>query len=132
VALGVLVTPLTAAVLAAVGDADLGEASAISDVAARLGGAVLIALVPALIGVHAGRGLAQALAQGYTSAMIVLAGLSLAAAAITMVFVREHRADAPRFGLPMPYHGCPLPDPGPQHARVPAAAPPGPRHTSPG
>jgi EmrB/QacA subfamily drug resistance transporter len=131
VALGVLVTPLTAAVLAAVGDADLGEASAISDVAARLGGAVLIALVPALIGVHAGGGLAQALAQGYTPAMIVLAGLSLAAAAITVVFVREHRADAPRFGLPMPYHGCPLPDPGPQHARVPAAAP-GPGHASPG
>ena len=39
--LGLTVTPLTAAVLAAVSDADLGEASAISDVASRLGGAVM-------------------------------------------------------------------------------------------
>jgi EmrB/QacA subfamily drug resistance transporter len=38
IGLGLTVTPLTAAVLAAVSDADLGEASAISDVAARLGG----------------------------------------------------------------------------------------------
>jgi len=63
--LGLVVTPLTAAVLAAVSDLDLGEASAISDVAARLGGALMIALVPALVGVQAGRGLAEALAQGY-------------------------------------------------------------------
>ncbi len=38
VGLGLAVTPLTAAVLAAVDGSDLGEASAINDVAARWGG----------------------------------------------------------------------------------------------
>ncbi len=41
--IGLAVTPLTAAVLAAVGDADLGEASAINDAASRVGGVVAIA-----------------------------------------------------------------------------------------
>ena len=50
--LGLAVTPLTAAVLAAVGDADLGEASAINDAASRVGGVIAIALVPLLIGVE--------------------------------------------------------------------------------
>ncbi len=38
--LGLSVTPLTAAVLAAVGDADLGEAAAINDAASRVGAAI--------------------------------------------------------------------------------------------
>ncbi len=38
VGLGLAVTPLTAAVLVAVDGSDLGEASAINDVAARWGG----------------------------------------------------------------------------------------------
>jgi EmrB/QacA subfamily drug resistance transporter len=113
VGLGLTVTPLTAAVLAAVGDGDLGEASAISDVASRLGGAVLTALVPVLIGVHAGRGLGPALVQGYRPAMIVLAVLCAAAAVISAVFVRTGRpatAPAPaRFAPPAPFHGCALP-----------------------
>jgi EmrB/QacA subfamily drug resistance transporter len=122
-ALGLLVTPLTAAVLAAVGDGDLGEASAISDVAARLGGAVMIALVPALLGVHAGLTVAQALVHGYTPAMIVLAMLSAAAAVITVVFVRDHRAEVPRFAPPPPYHGCALPDDGTTDRRLVTSAP---------
>ena len=63
---GVAVTPLTAAVLAAVSDADLGEASAINDAASRVGG--VIAIVPALIGASGGRSLAGALAHGYQPA----------------------------------------------------------------
>ena len=47
-------TPLTAAVLDAVGDADLGEASAINDAASRVGGVIAVALVPLLIGITAG------------------------------------------------------------------------------
>jgi EmrB/QacA subfamily drug resistance transporter len=112
VGLGLTVTPLTAAVLAAVDDGDLGEASAISDVASRLGGAVLIALVPVLIGVHAGRGLGQALVHGYQPAMIVLAALCAAAAVTSAVFVRDGRRTAPapaRFAPPAPFHGCALP-----------------------
>ena len=44
---GLAVTPLTAAVLAAVDDADLGEASAVNDAASRVGAVIAIALVPA-------------------------------------------------------------------------------------
>ena len=113
--LGVTVTPLTAAVLAAVTDTDLGEASAISDVASRLGGAVMTALVPVLIGVHAGQSLGGALQSGYRPAMIVLTGLCLLAAAISVVFVRDGRTAPSRFAPPAPYHGCSLPDPCSDH-----------------
>jgi EmrB/QacA subfamily drug resistance transporter len=111
--LGLTVTPLTAAVLAAVADPDLGEATAISDVASRLGGAVMIALVPVLIGVRAGDGLAGTLVSGYRPAMIVLAGLALAAAVVSAVYVRDTRVAGPSFAPPAPFHGCALPDPGP-------------------
>jgi len=110
VGLGLLVTPLTAAVLAAVSDADLGEASAISDVAARLGGAILVALVPALIGVRAGRGLPEALLSGYRPGMILLAALGVVAALISAIFVQDSRTPGPRFAPPAPFHGCALPD----------------------
>jgi EmrB/QacA subfamily drug resistance transporter len=110
--LGLTVTPLTAAVLAAVSDGDLGEASAISDVASRLGGALMTALVPVLVGVQAGRGLADALADGYRPAMFVLAGLCVVAAAISASSVRDSRSAVPAFAPPAPFHGCALPDPG--------------------
>jgi MFS family permease len=110
--LGLAVTPLTAAVLAAVSDADLGEASAISDVASRLGGAIMTALVPVLIGVQAGRGLTEALAHGYRPAMIVLSALCVVAAVISAIYVQDSRAAIPAFAPPAPYHGCALPDPG--------------------
>jgi hypothetical protein len=106
------VPSLTAAVLAAVTDADLGEASAISDVAARLGGAIMTALVPVLIGVQVGRGLDAALVSGYRPAMAVLTGLCVVAAAISAVFVRDCRTAPPRFAAPAPYHGCALPHTG--------------------
>jgi MFS family permease len=110
--LGLAVSPLTAAVLAAVSDADLGEASAVSDVAARLGGAVMTALVPVLIGVQAGRGLTEALLHGYRPAMLVLTGLCVLAAVISAIYVQDCRTAGPAFAAPAPYHGCALPDPG--------------------
>jgi MFS family permease len=110
IGLGLTVTPLTAAVLAAVRDTDLGEASAISDVAARLGGAVLTALVPVLIGVRADQGLAAALENGFRPAMIVLTVLCVVAAAISAVFVRDGHTAPTRFAAPAPFHGCALPD----------------------
>src|ERR671930_1892585 len=84
--IGLTVAPLTAGVLAAVDDTDLGEASAINDAASRVGGVVLIALVPALLGTGTA-GLAQSLATGYQTAMLIMAGLSLLAALITALFV---------------------------------------------
>lgn len=112
IGLGLTVTPLTAAVLAAVADPELGEASAVSDVAARLGGAVMIALVPALIGVGPGRGLMEAVGDGYARAMVVLAALCAVAATVCAVFVRDGTAAPVRFGPPAPQHGCSLPDVG--------------------
>jgi hypothetical protein len=112
--LGLTVTPLTAAVLAAVSDADLGEASAISDVASRLGGAILTALVPVLIGVQAGRGLTEALADGYRPAMVVLTGLCVVAAVISGIYVQDGRTAGAAFAPPAPYHGCALVDPNPR------------------
>jgi EmrB/QacA subfamily drug resistance transporter len=123
VGLGLVVTPLTAAVLAAVTDADLGEASAISDVASRLGGAVMIALVPLIVGVHAGRGLAEAIGDGFGPAMIILAGVCVLAAVITAIFVQDGRRVPSRFPLPAPYHGCALPDTGPADRLPDATAP---------
>jgi EmrB/QacA subfamily drug resistance transporter len=113
--LGVAVTPLTAAVLAAVGDADQGEASGVNDASARIGGVIVIALVPALIGATGGRSYAHALVGGYRPAMIVMAALCVAAALVTAVFVSDSRARARRVVPRAPDAGCAVP--------VPAAAP---------
>ena len=107
VGLGLAVTPLTAAVLDAVGDADLGEASAINDAASRVGGVLAVALVPVLIGVSAGAGLADALATGYEPAMIVIGGLCAAGALIALLFVSDKPRVAPRMAAPD--RGCALP-----------------------
>ena len=100
VGLGLMVTPLTAAVLAAVGDSDLGEASAINDAAARVGAVVLVALVPALIGLGAGSSLADALTHGYRQAMIAIGGLCVAAALVAWLFATDRAAVAARNGAP--------------------------------
>jgi MFS family permease len=104
--LGLAVTPLTAAVLAAVTDPDLAEAAAVNDAAARIGALVAVALVPTLIGATGGGGLARALADGYQPAMIVVAGICVAAAVITALFVSDDRALAPALAPPAPLHGC--------------------------
>jgi EmrB/QacA subfamily drug resistance transporter len=107
--LGLTVTPLTAAVLAAVGDADLGEASAINDASARVGAVVAIAVVPVLIGVGAGSGLADSLTNGYQPAMLVIGAVCAAGAVIAGIFVSDERVAAPRLAPPAPYQGCALP-----------------------
>jgi predicted MFS family arabinose efflux permease len=104
--LGLSVTPLTAAVLAAVGDADLGEAAAINDAASRVGAAIAIAVVPALIGATVGTSFTDALVDGYQPAMVALAGASILAALITAAFVSDDRAPAPLLALQAPHHGC--------------------------
>ncbi|MBK4347128.1 MFS transporter [Lacisediminihabitans changchengi] len=91
---GLLVTPLTASVLAAVRDADLGEASAINDGASRVGALLVTALVPVLIGSTGGMELALAVDRGYSSAMIVMAVLAAASAVVTGIFVSNARGAA--------------------------------------
>jgi EmrB/QacA subfamily drug resistance transporter len=117
--MGLAVTPLTAAVLAAVEDADLGEASAINDATSRLGGVIAIAVVPALIGAGGGT-LARALSRGYQPAMVALGGLCAAAALFTALFVADERTEAPRIAPPAPHHGCALATGERRSARDPA------------
>jgi EmrB/QacA subfamily drug resistance transporter len=94
--LGVSVTPLTAAVLAAVRDVDLGEASAINDTASRIGGVIAVAIAPALIGWGGGRSLADALVRGFEPAMIAMGGLCIAGAVLTAVLVSDERTVGPQ------------------------------------
>ncbi|WP_433729687.1 DHA2 family efflux MFS transporter permease subunit [Actinoplanes sp. CA-051413] len=109
--IGLAVAPLTAGVLAAVDDSDLGEASAINDAASRVGGVVLVALVPALLGAGGAPGLAQPLAANYQSAMLVMAGLTVAAAALTALLVPSRRSTG-QHAAPNPrLHTCAAPEP---------------------
>ncbi|WP_432936341.1 MFS transporter [Kribbella sp. CA-253562] len=108
--LGLAVAPLTAAVLAAVDDSDLGEASAINDAASRVGGVILVALVPALLGAGGSRDLVQPLAGNYRTAMLVLAGLAIVSAVVTSVFVASGRRPSARVpAAPPRVHGCAVP-----------------------
>jgi hypothetical protein len=101
------VAPLTAGVLAAVSDADLGEASAINDAASRVGGVVVIALVPVLLRAGTAGDLGQPLAHGYRTAMLAMAGLTLAAAAIAALFVSQGRLPVPQWTVVTPrVSGC--------------------------
>ena len=101
--------PLTAGVLAAVDDGDLGEASGINDAASRIGGVVVIALVPVLLGAGRSTSLAHPLAANYQSAMLVMAGLSVLAALITAVFVPAGRNLAKLPASDPRVHGCAAP-----------------------
>jgi len=107
--IGLAVTPLTAGVLAAVDDSDLGEASSINDAASRIGGVVVIALVPVLLGAGQSASLAAPLAANYQTAMLVMAGLTVAAALITAVFVPSGRAVGRQRVVDPRVHGCAVP-----------------------
>lgn len=110
--IGLAVAPLTAGVLAAVDDADLGEASAINDAASRVGGVVMVALVPILLGAGAAKSLSEPLADGFSDAMRVMAGLCLLAGVITIAFVSRVQTPHRRLPAPSPRVGvCRLPDP---------------------
>jgi EmrB/QacA subfamily drug resistance transporter len=122
--LGLTVTPLTAAVLSAVSDADLGEASAVNDAAARLGAVIAVAAVPALIGAARGPDLADSLAHGYQPAMLILGGVCVVAALITGVLVSNgRRVTPPVLGVPAPHRGCALPVPDGERAPGPSLTP---------
>jgi Na+/melibiose symporter-like transporter len=120
---GLLVTPLTSAVLAAVSDADLGEASAINDGASRVGALLVTALVPLLIAGSGGGGLTSAVQGGYQAAMIVMGALCVLSAIVAAIFVsnaRAAKAVAAQPLVPAPrINTCALPDVG---RRIPEGA----------
>ncbi|TCO42342.1 EmrB/QacA subfamily drug resistance transporter [Kribbella antiqua] len=110
--IGLTVAPLTAGVLAAVDDSELGEASAINDAASRVGGVIMIALVPALLGAGTSHDLVRPLAANYQAAMLVMAALSVSAAVITTLFVSRGRTPVRKLPAAAPrIHGCAVPTP---------------------
>ena len=113
--LSTLVAPLTAAVLGAVPDEFGGVASAVNNSVARVAGLLATASLPALLGAAASESLAGApLLAGFHTAMLASAGLCLAGAAVTFLFVRGG-AKVEAVHHPSPGHGCTQ-----AHAKQPA------------
>lgn len=83
--LGMLVAPLTAAVLGAAPDQLKGVAAAFNNAVARVAGLIAVALLPLAAGVAGLQNVAgPALVQGYARATTICAGLCFAAAAIAL------------------------------------------------
>lgn len=90
--------------------------------ASRIGGVVVIALVPVLIGAVGGTSLTRALTHGYQPAMIIMGGLCVAAALITALFVTNGRTTGSQIVPRAPEGGCAVACPQPAAATTPPPA----------
>jgi EmrB/QacA subfamily drug resistance transporter len=87
--LALTVAPLTAAVLASVGDAFTGVASGVNNAAARLAGLLAVASLPALAGISGAGSMAAGLDRGFTDAMWISAAVCACGGIVAAVLVRD-------------------------------------------
>jgi EmrB/QacA subfamily drug resistance transporter len=105
------VAPLTASVMGSVEPDRVSTGSGVNNAVARTGGLIAVAFVPAVSGLTGAVG-PEATTDAYRTAMIVVAGLALAAAAVSAVGLRTPRQRRSAREVICPVDGTPLqPDP---------------------
>jgi hypothetical protein len=108
IGMAITVAPLTAAVLAAVGDDRAGTASGINNAAARLAGLLAIAALPAVTGISNAPSLGAGLDHGYGPALLVAGGITAAGGLIAALTVRA-TASVPSLIQASPFQACQYP-----------------------
>src|SRR5258706_6361366 len=89
VGMALTVAPLTAAVLASVGDEMTGVPSGVNNAVARLAGLLAVAALPALAGISTGESMAMGLNEGFATALRISAAVTAAGGVIAALVVRE-------------------------------------------
>lgn len=99
------VAPLTAAVLASVGDEMTGVASGVNNAVARLAGLLAVAGLPALAGIATDGSVGASLDHGYATALRIAAFVTSFGGVVAALLVRETSRvrTAPH---PSPFHAC--------------------------
>ena len=104
--LGLLVAPLTSAVLAAAESGRTGVASGVNNAIARLAGLLATTLLPLIVGIGGLEDVASPVfVAGFRRAMWIAAGLCVAASGVAWLTVREGAAVAPA-PHPSPTQAC--------------------------
>lgn len=111
VGLTLVVSPVTASVLAAADQRDSGIASGINNAVARVAGLLAVAVLPTLAGLSGGRFyLPSAMTEGFHIAMAVCAGLAVAGALIAWTTIDDDLL-AEGGAEPEPTFACPVTSP---------------------